>query len=221
MIENTRFRGKGTNRNGTPLLPAPRQPEWPDAEFIVGNPPFIGGKEIRARLGNEHITALWAAHPEMDGSADFVMYWWDHAAVLLTRRNTPLRRFGPVTTNSISQVFQRRVLERHLVAKTPVSLVLAVPDHPWTNAGIDTAAVRIAMTVVEAGTKDGVVRDVLREAGLDTDAPLIEFTESAGPINSDLTVGVDVTKSVPLLANEGISSPGVHDARCRIYCNSG
>ena len=27
----------------------PRRPEWPPAEFIVGNPPFIGGKDIRAR----------------------------------------------------------------------------------------------------------------------------------------------------------------------------
>ncbi len=48
-----------------PFTPRSARPEWPDAEFIVGNPPFIGGKEIRARLGNEHITALWAAHPEM------------------------------------------------------------------------------------------------------------------------------------------------------------
>ncbi|HEY3845751.1 MAG TPA: type IIL restriction-modification enzyme MmeI, partial [Acetobacteraceae bacterium] len=29
----------------------PRQPEWPEAEFIVGNPPFIGSKFFRSRLG--------------------------------------------------------------------------------------------------------------------------------------------------------------------------
>jgi hypothetical protein len=28
----------------------PRQPEWPEAEFIIGNPPFIGGKDLRSRL---------------------------------------------------------------------------------------------------------------------------------------------------------------------------
>jgi hypothetical protein len=50
----------------------------------------------------------------MNGSAYFVMYWWDHAADLLTRQGTALRRFGLVTTNSITQVFQRRVVERHL-----------------------------------------------------------------------------------------------------------
>jgi hypothetical protein len=55
----------------------PRQPEWPEAEFIVGNPPFIGGKDLRNRLGDECAEALWAAHPDVNESADFVMYWWD------------------------------------------------------------------------------------------------------------------------------------------------
>jgi len=187
----------------------PRQPEWPLAEFIVGNPPFIGGKDIRARLGDERTEALWAAHPHMNESADFVMYWWDHAAGLLARKSTVLRRFGLVTTNSISQVFQRRVLERHLLAKTPMSLVMAIPDHPWTKVTRDAAAVRIAMTVGEVGSREGVLREVLRESGLDTDTPLIEFSEFAGKINSDLTVGVDVSRCTPLLANEGLSSRGM------------
>ena len=153
----------------------------------------------------------------MNDSADFVMYWWDHAAELLTRKKSLLLRFGLVTTNSISQVFQRRVLERHLTAKDPVSLVMAVPDHPWTKAGIDAAAVRIAMTVVEAGTSVGVLRDVVREEGLDTDSPLIEFSETVGIINSDLTVGVDVTKARPLLANQGLVVSRCEAARRWIY----
>lgn len=129
----------------------PRRPEWPSAEFIVGNPPFIGGKDLRARLGDEKAEALWAAHPHMNESADFVMYWWDRSAELLTPKGTVLRRFGLVTTNSISQVFQRRVMERHLRATKPISLIMAIPDHPWTKATADAAAVRIAMTVGETG----------------------------------------------------------------------
>ncbi|WP_428486930.1 class I SAM-dependent DNA methyltransferase [Rhodopila sp.] len=187
----------------------PHKPDWPAAEFIVGNPPFIGGKDIRARLGDEWTEALWAAHPDMNESADFVMYWWNHAAGLLARKGTVLRRFGLVTTNSITQVFQRRVMERHLLAKAPISLVMAVPDHPWTKATRDAAAVRIAMTVVEAGPREGVLREVVREAGLDTDAPVIEFREFRGVVNSDLTVGVNVSESLPLLANEGLSSRGM------------
>ncbi len=187
----------------------PRRPEWPTAEFIVGNPPFMGGKDLRARLGDAHAEALWKANRDMNDSADFVMYWWDRAAELLTRKGTALRRFGFVTTNSISQVFQRRVLQRHLSAKTPVSIVMAVPDHPWTKLSPDAAAVRIAMTVCVAGKAEGVLREVVSEAGLDTDAPMIAFDEREGIVNGDLTVGVDVTAASPLMANEGLCSPGV------------
>jgi hypothetical protein len=138
--------GGGKREGIKETYPNPRRPEWPAAEFIVGNPPFIGGKDIRARLGDALAEALWAAHKHMNESADFVMYWWDRAAELLTRKGTVLRRFGLVTTNSISQVFQRRVVERHLNAKKPISIVMAIPDHPWTRATEDAAAVRIAMT---------------------------------------------------------------------------
>ena len=70
------------------------RPEWPQAEFIVGNPPFIGGKDLRARLGDAYAEALWAAHQHINESADFVMYWWDRAAELLTVKGhnaAPLR----------------------------------------------------------------------------------------------------------------------------------
>ncbi len=187
----------------------PRRPEWPPAEFIVGNPPFMGGKDLRARLGDAHAEALWKANGAMNESADLVMYWWDHAAELLTRKGTALRRFGFVTTNSISQVFQRRVIQRHLSAKRPVAIVMAVPDHPWTKTTRDAAAVRIAMTVCAAGEAEGTLREVAREAGLDGDAPIIVFDDRVGVINADLTIGTDITAAVRLTANEGLCSPGV------------
>ncbi|MGD0191401.1 MAG: DNA methyltransferase [Rhizomicrobium sp.] len=195
--------------DGKETFPNARRPDWPEAEFIVGNPPFIGGKDIRARQGGDYAEALWKTHPDMNESADFVMYWWDRAAELLTRKATSLRRFGLVTTNSISQVFQRRVIERHLSAKKPISIIMAVPDHPWTKVSTDAAAVRIAMTVCEPGRREGTLHEISHEARLDTDTPIIEFSERTGLINSDLTIGVDVTITSSLLANEGICSPGV------------
>lgn len=190
-------------------LPDPRRPDWPEAEFIVGNPPFIGGKDLRARLGDVYAKALRTAHPQMNESADLVMYWWDRCAESLTTTGTVLRRFGLVTTNSITQVFQRRVVERHLSAKKPVSLLMAIPDHPWTKAGRDTAAVRIAMTVVAAGRHDGRLCEVVSESGLDGDQPQIGLSEREGRINADLTIGADVTRTEGLKANEGLCSPGV------------
>jgi hypothetical protein len=187
----------------------PRRPDWPPAEFIVGNPPFIGGKDLRARLGDGYAEALWAAHPQVNESADYVIYWWDRAAELLTAKGTSLRRFGLVTTNSISQVFQRRTVARHIQAKRPISLVMAIPDHPWTKATREAAAVRIAMTVAVAGTSEGKLLKVDSEEDLNTDQPTIKFIQQIGIINADLTIGLDLTAAKELKANEGLCSPGV------------
>ncbi|MEW4461480.1 DNA methyltransferase [Roseibium algicola] len=191
------------------LLANPRVPVWLDADFIVGNPPFIGGKDLRARLGGDYAEALWKAHPTINNSADFVMYWWDACARLLASKKTRLRRFGLVTTNSITQVFQRRVVDQHLNSKKPVSLVMAIPDHPWTKASKDAAAVRIAMTVAAAGEHEGVLGTVTSETGLETDDPKIGMMMTRGRINADLTVGVDVTTVKGLLSNAALCSPGV------------
>jgi hypothetical protein len=187
----------------------PKRPEWPEADYIIGNPPFIGGKDIRGRMGEDYAKALWAAHPRINESADYVMYWWDFAAELLTRKGTRLERFGLVTTNSLSQVFQRRMMDKHLGAKQPVSLLMAISDHPWTKATRDAAAVRIAMTVVEAGAHEGRLLEVTKEEGLDTDAPNVELRETRGRINSDLTVGADVTALPALQANAFLASRGM------------
>lgn len=191
------------------VLPNATRPDWPEADFIIGNPPFIGGKDIRGRLGVGYAEALWNANPQINPSADFVMYWWDRAAGLLTKKDTRLRRFGFVTTNSITQVFQRRVLERHLHSTPPVSLLLAIPDHPWTKASKDAAAVRIAMTVAAAGEHQGALRKVVREDQLDTDEPVIDLYETRGKINADLSIGADIDKLGELLANDVICYRGV------------
>ena len=187
----------------------PRRPDWPEADYIVGNPPFIGGKDLRGRLGDAYATALWTAHPKINRSADFVMYWWDRAAERLTERGTRLKRFGFVTTNSITQEFSRRVMARRMTAAKPVSLVMAVPDHPWTKASRDAAAVRIAMTVVEAGTSDGTLLTVAGERGLRTDAPLVELRGEIGRINADLSIGASTSLARPLTANGFVSVRGV------------
>ena len=191
----------------------PRRADWPEAEFIVGNPPFIGGKDMRAELGDGYAEAAWKARPKLPGGADFVMHFWDEAATRLLRKpkkgtTSPLRRFGFITTNSVTQTFSRRVIERHARAKEPLSLVYAVPDHPWQKAA-GKAAVRIAMTVAARGEREGTLATVARESGLSTDTPVVDLRERAGRINGNLKVGADITAVQPLMANDLISSPGV------------
>lgn len=190
--------------------PNARRPVWPEAEFIVGNPPFLGkGAAMRGPLGDAYVDALWTAHPQMNESADFVLYWWDKAAEMLTQKNATLRRFGLVTTNSISQTFNRRVLERHLGEESQISLAFAIPDHPWTKSTKDAAAVRIAMTVASSASSQGSLYEVVSERGLETDEPHLTFSVRHGKINPDLTVGAEVSRARPLQATEGLSWNGV------------
>lgn len=186
----------------------PKPAPWPKADYIVGNPPFIGGKDLRQELGDGYAEALWKAYPQMPGGADFVMYWWDRAADLV--REGKARRFGFITTNSVTQTFSRRVIKRHLDAKKPLHLSFAIPDHPWADAQ-GAAAVRVAMTVGVAGAGEGLLKQVVAEgdANPNDGAVAVDFTIERGIVLPDLTIGADVVGAVPLNANEGISSPGV------------
>lgn len=183
----------------------PRPAKWPKADFVVGNPPFIGGKDLRQELGDGYAEALWKSRPHMPGGADFVTYWWDTAADLTAEK--AITRFGLISTNSITQTFSRRVIARHLEARMPVSIVFAIPDHPWLKAA-DRAAVRIAMTVAEAGKKQGHLHEVISEGDLNTDSPRVDIDDRTGKIGANLTIGANVAAAMPLLANDKLSSPG-------------
>jgi hypothetical protein len=191
-------------------ITAPRRPEWPSAHFIVGNPPFLGAKDQRRELGDSYVDALWAVRQGRFRSADLVAAWWDRAAGILTAKGSILRRFGLITTNSITQTFSRRVLEHHLDGDPAMRLVFAIPDHPWIE-GAGTAAVRVSMTVAERGAPDGQgrLRTIASEAGLDSETPRLTYRERRGVISANLTVGSDVTTAVPLRANVAIASRGV------------
>lgn len=170
----------------------PRPADWPDADFIVGNPPFIGGKDMRHELGDGYAEAVWKARKNVPGGADFVMQFWDKAAE--TVRAGKARRFGLITTNSVTQRFSRAVIEKHLGAKKPLSLDMAIPDHPWLKSA-DKAAVRIAMTVGVADSAEGMLNRVTREEALNTDAPLVELAGEPGKIHADLRIGPDMTSA--------------------------
>jgi hypothetical protein len=119
--------------------------------------------------------------------------------------------FGLITTNSLRQTFNRRVLEPHLAdPKVPLSLVYAIPDHPWVDAS-DGAAVRIAMTVAAAGTRLGRLVTVTEELKGETEAEgrPVSLSTEMGRIFANLRIGADVAGAVPLKANDGLSSPGV------------
>ena len=185
-----------------------RLAEWPAADFIIGNPPFLGNWRMRGDLGDGYVETLRSVYQEVPETADYVMYWWHRAAERVRTGQT--RRFGFITTNSLRQTFQRRVTAPHLTdASTPASLVFAIPDHPWVDA-YEGAAVRISMTTAQAGRHEGRLLRVMSEApGEDEGASKVEFFERYGLIHPDLTIGPNTTTTMPLEGNRGLSCPGV------------
>jgi hypothetical protein len=173
---------------------------WPQADFIIGNPPYMGGTKMRSAFGEGYVDALRSVYPKIPDGADFVMYWWAQAAAAVSRGDTI--RAGLITTNSIVQKRNRAVVEAAVAEGA--RLVWAVADHPWKDAAED-AAVRIAMTVIgrDSSTATRVEVDdqarVVRELRAET-------------LNPDLTVHADVgtAASVPLRANLGLSSNGYY-----------
>ncbi|HET7459681.1 MAG TPA: DNA methyltransferase [Longimicrobium sp.] len=175
-----------------------RQAEWPQADFIVGNPPYMGGTRMREAFGDGYVDALRAVYPLMPEGADFVMYWWMRAAESVAEVKTA--RAGLITTNSITQSRNRAVVSAS--AESGARVVWAIADHPWIDEA-GSAAVRVAMTVTgrDAGASTLVVVDeaanVIREV-------------TADRLNADLSVSADVASAVQttLCGNNGMSFLG-------------
>ena len=189
----------------------PRQADpWPDCEFIVGNPPFIGNHKMRSALGDKYVDALFKVYPSFLRGSDYVMFWWHRSAELV--RQGKVKRFGLITTNSLGQPRSRKVVEHHMAASPPLTLLWAVPDHPWINSA-DGAQVRIAMTVGGLENSPGVLAKVIlaeETQSLATEGQSVVYLDSrAGVINANLTIGPDVGKARPLAANLGVAGPGV------------
>ncbi|WP_066769911.1 class I SAM-dependent DNA methyltransferase [Sphingobium sp. CCH11-B1] len=184
----------------------PRAAKWPKANFIVGNPPFIGNKRMRKRLGENYAKALRAAWPKVPKSVDLVMYWWDRCAELTQLGS--LRAFGLVSTNSIKQVTNRAVIERWLRGRPALNLSFAIPDHPWMDDET-TAQVRISMTVASKGGRLGALETIKSERKVKGQPNVVDLISRLGQIHSNLTIGANITDCGSLKSNGALSFMGV------------
>jgi hypothetical protein len=160
-----------------------------------------------AALGEGYVTALREAYEGAvpDGS-DYVLYWWHRAARLVAEER--VKRFGLITTNSVAQKFNRRVVEAALSGPEPLSIVFGIPDHPWVDTS-DGAAVRIAMTVGAAGRTEGTLASVVHERPAQNGEVAVEVHKKRGMIHANLRIGADVSAALPLRANEEVCGTGL------------
>ena len=175
------------------LTPEGREPEWPAADAIVGNPPFLGGKLLNTHLGEDYVSQIFKVYAgRVPAEADLVCYWFvkagDHVDALRAKR------VGLVSTNSIRGGANRRALQ---TAIEGLPIFEAWSDEPWV---VDGAAVRVSM-VCFAQPED----ESSPERRLDG--------ELVDAIHADLTArrgraGVDLTGVQRLYRNFGVAFMG-------------
>ncbi|HZI20615.1 MAG TPA: DNA methyltransferase [Pyrinomonadaceae bacterium] len=183
----------------------PRPADWPEADFVVGNPPFIGARRIRLSLGDEYVETLRAAYAKVPETVDYVMFWWHKAAEAVAKGVT--KRFGFITTNSIVQPYSRGLIEEHLNSKQSVRIVFAIPDHPWVEAA-DGAAVRVAMTVAAARGEYKEDAALLRVIEEDGERVVLE-QKKVGFISASLKSAPESQSIEALQSNQSICFQGV------------
>ena len=172
------------------LAPDGSEPDWPDADVVIGNPPFLGGNRLISSLGEDYVSQMLAVYADrVPGTADLVCYWFERAGRQIGCGRT--ERAGLVATNSIRGGANRRALR---TATGNCRIFEAWSDEPWV---IDGAAVRVSLVCfshasdrpLEPPRLDGVTVD---------------------RIHADLTaqrlgVGLDVTGARRLAGNASAS----------------
>ena len=167
--------------------PESKPAEWPEVDFIVGNPPFLGNKRMRERLGDvdvERIYKVWG--DQVPNDADLCTYWFANALNQITHNRAD--RAGLLATQSIRKGNSRVVLDR---IKESGDIFFAHSDRNWINEG---AAVNFSMVGFDDGSET--------ERTLDS--------RKVNQIFANLTTGsVDITEAHTLAENVEIPYQGI------------
>ncbi|MCI0334481.1 MAG: class I SAM-dependent DNA methyltransferase [Planctomycetes bacterium] len=159
----------------------PREPEWPAAEFIVGNPPFLGASFLRAELGDSYMDAmsiLWSERIPKD--SDLCCYWFEKGRQQIESRRAS--RVGLLATQGIRGGVNRTTLDR---IKHSGNVFFAVSDRDWI---LDGANVHVSMVGFDDGTETTRTLD---------GKPAVE-------IHTNLGGGADITRAARLRENDGL-----------------
>jgi len=163
----------------------PKEPAWPDADVIVGNPPFLGSKLLRTTLGDPYVDALFQVYlGRVSAEADLVCYWFEKAREMVEMGKVSM--VGLLATQGIRGGANRRVLEK---IKQTGDIFLAYSDRPWILEG---AMVHVSIVGFDNGTEMHRILD----------------DKLVTSINANLTTGNDLTKARRLKENLGISFMG-------------
>ena len=175
--------------------------EWPAADVIIGNPPFLGGKRMRANLGDEYVEKVRAAFEgRVLPFADFVCYWfaksWDAV------KTVPATRVGLVATNSIRGGASRDTIRPIADAG---AIFEAWSDEPWS---IEGAAVRVSIICFGQGT--GTIQL--------NGGPIASIQASLSSAKSDISTAAQLRENIGVCF-EGGQKYGAFDVSAEVARN--
>jgi len=169
------------------LTPSGRDVDWPEADVVVGNPPWVGNKLMRRKMGDTYVERLFSTFDgRVSGESDLVCYWF--AKTWEGVREGRLKRAGLVATNSIRGGANRRVVDR--IAQQGL-IFSAWQDEPWVLDGVAARASLICFV-----SNDGENQCYL-------DGRLVTH------INSDLSTAINLTPNKVLAENSAVAFSGI------------
>ena len=114
------------------------QAEWPEADAIVGNPPFLGMKKQLKELGPNYTRQLRRVYEaQIPAASDLACYWFEKARTAIVAGTA--RRAGLVAPQNIKSGYSRLVLDR---IRADSTIYEAWTNDLWPLAG---ASVRVSL----------------------------------------------------------------------------
>ena len=177
------------------LTPEGGEPEWPAADAVIGNPPFLGGKLLNTHLGEDYVSRIFRVYAgRVPAEADLVCYWFVKASEQVGAGRA--KRAGLVSTNSIRGGANRRALQTAIKGRP---IFEAWSDEPWV---IDGAAVRVSLVCFTRPEDGSAPAPERRLDGEVVDAVHADLTARRG------SAGVDLTGVERLYRNMGVAFMG-------------
>ena len=126
-----------------------RKAQWPDADYIIGNPPFLGASNMLDELGDDYTGLLRQTYRnELDGAVDLCCYWFEQARAQIAAGKA--RRAGLLATQAIRFSSNRRTLER---IKETGDIFAAYDDLEWKPEEPGSAAVHVSIVCFDDGSE--------------------------------------------------------------------
>ena len=123
--------------------------QWPAADYIIGNPPFLGASNMLDELGDDYTGRLRQTYRnELDGAVDLCCYWFEQARAQIAAGRA--RRAGLLATQAIRFSSNRRTLER---IKETGDIFAAYDDLEWKPEEAGSAAVHVSIVCFDDGSE--------------------------------------------------------------------